>query len=480
MDRGFPDLVVAPGEYLGDWKLGSRVLNGQIGLAGDAQPRIDLKGELELEDLRPGVRSYPQVQPAGELRGWLWSGQDVITRDVHIETVIPEMTIAIGRYSLVGLNLNDVDDDAYEEVVFQATGLDLLLGRAPLKSVRWPPDGADHLDGEFAATGDPQSTQKWELDGTTITCSYWAQQSSVSNPYRFELRFAPVVHVVAENPADLDRWLDEWVTPVVRLLALVTREPQRLSWLELRHRPPGDERRWPVRAQVFGTGIAQEPYVSEDAEAWRDPQRRPILDLASSGLSLPALIVSWRDLDTGGNPFVELFRLVMFQRDLPKRAQFLYLVQALEALQGYEHRSHDQRAAEEYAARRGETIERIGAAGGLAKDMRFLKQAWSKRPRDDLSRRLRSLVRHKDLPATARSVFDALGDTPLAKEVRESNVENAVRHIRNDLAHGNRNYSDRELRRWTVVLDALCRGHLLRLLGCPTAVIERAFQLPER
>ena len=55
-----------------------------------------------------------------------------------------------------------------------------------------------------------------------------------------------------------------------------------------------------------------------------------------------------------------------------------------------------------------------------------------------------------------------------------------MRRVRNDLAHGNRNYDERDLRRWTDVLDAVCRGHVLRLLGCRESVIAAAFQLPDR
>jgi hypothetical protein len=87
------------------------------------------------------------------------------------------------------------------------------------------------------------------------------------------------------------------------------------------------------------------------------------------------------------------------------------------------------------------------------------------------------LIRHKDLPPIARQTVESLAQTVVFTEVRESNVEHAIRHIRNDLAHGNRNYAERDLRRWTDVLDALCRAHLLRLLGCPPSVMEGAFAL---
>lgn len=79
-----------------------------------------------------------------------------------------------------------------------------------------------------------------------------------------------------------------------------------------------------------------------------------------------------------------------------------------------------------------------------------------------------------------RDPWWALSGTGIYAEVGQPNVENAIRYVRNDLAHGNRNCTERDLRRWTDVLDALCRAHLIRLLSCPPSVMEAAFRLPER
>jgi hypothetical protein len=289
------------------------------------------------------------------------------------------------------------------------------------------------------------------------------------------------LRVESDELRTVDQWVDEFVTPLVRLLTLATRRPQKVSWVTL-ERTSGlssgiEAREWPIRAQLFGSGISQGPFISEDASDWRESGTRPIFDLASTGLVLPALLRAWRDVDSGDNPFVELYRLAMFQRDLPKRAQFLYLVQALEALHGYEHRQADATAATRYQARRKETIDRLHVSGALDEDIRFLKQAWPSRPREDLARRLRSLIRHRDLPPVVRQTVESLRSTGIFAEVNESTVENAIRHVRNDLAHGNRNYAEWNLRRWTDVLDALCRVHLLRLLGCSSTVMEGAFRV---
>jgi hypothetical protein len=57
---------------------------------------------------------------------------------------------------------------------------------------------------------------------------------------------------------------------------------------------------------------------------------------------LPDVIERWRQLDSSDNPFPELYRLASAP-DLPERARFLYLVQALEGLHGFEHNADDRR-----------------------------------------------------------------------------------------------------------------------------------------
>lgn len=480
MPRLFPELVVEPDSHPCQVEHEGRVVSAIADLEADVPPRLHLNGELH--DRSGAIsRGFPETEELPVLQGRLWSGHDLVAVDCHVETWFPGRTVVLPRYALVGLNAASIEQQAYREMTLQATGLDLLFGRAPLKSVKWPANTNRHLEGEFAATGEPESTQEWTDGGTTITCSYWAQQSSIDNPYRFELRFAPVVKVTSDELRSVDQWVEEFVTPLVRLLTLATRRPQRVSWVTLEG-PSGASsgnvtREWPIRVQLFGSGISQSPFISEDASDWRELGTRPIFDLASTGLVLPTLLRAWREIDSGDNPFVELYRLAMLQRDLPKRAQFLYLVQALEALHGYEHRKPDTAAAESYQARRKETIEHVQASGASEEDIRFLKKAWSPRPREDLARRLRSLIRHKDLPSIARETVESLASTVVFAEVSEPSIEHAIRHVRNDLAHGNRNYAEQDLRRWTDVLDALCRAHLRRLLGCPPTVMEGAFRL---
>lgn len=75
--------------------------------------------------------------------------------------------------------------------------------------------------------------------------------------------------------------------------------------------------------------------------------------------------------------------------------------------------------------------------------------------------------------------MDALASTELVKDLRASgratSTSDALRHVRNDLAHGNRGYAFDELDEVVAALERIVRGHALRLLWCPDPVVTRVF-----
>lgn len=75
--------------------------------------------------------------------------------------------------------------------------------------------------------------------------------------------------------------------------------------------------------------------------------------------------------------------------------------------------------------------------------------------------------------------METLAITDLVKSLLDSerakSVSEALRVVRNDLAHGNRGYPADELDDVVTVLERIVRGHALRLLGCPDLVVARVF-----
>lgn len=103
------------------------------------------------------------------------------------------------------------------------------------------------------------------------------------------------------------------------------RTEKRASWLTVSTEPAdasGKERQAYPSGVVFGSGIEQVPYEAEYREEWRRAEGIPLFTLATMPMSLPELLRRWLALNQADNPFIEL----------PARARFLYLIQALEAL----------------------------------------------------------------------------------------------------------------------------------------------------
>ncbi len=322
----------------------------------------------------------------------------------------------------------------------------------------------------------PEAHHEWIDDSTGIMveCTY-DTQVPLGSGHRHYVAFAPVVTVSSDEPLPVDRWVDEWIMPLLRLTALANRHPQQLSWLTVNTTPRAadeDERRRSTTGTVFGSGIEQAPYEAEYRDEWRERKNRPLFTLATIPMQLPELVRSWRALERDANPFIELFSLTLRQGELPARARYLYLVQALESLHAYEHRAGDDEVRVEFEQRRSEVLDTLAGVELPPGTLRFIKDNWSKRRIDSLDRRLRELI--DQLPEPVQELVSTPPDGAVLAVMNADGpkrTEELLRILRNDLSHGNRNHSDRDLRPWVLIVETLCRAHALRLLGFDEAAL---------
>lgn len=290
--------------------------------------------------------------------------------------------------------------------------------------------------------------------------------------YRFEVAFAPVVHLSADAPLTLDEWITRWVQPLVDVVSLACREPQRLAWLTVHNGTGKNE----VSGVVFGGGIAQAPFQAGYDDEWRRQGRRPIFTLTSLPNAFPVVLRRWRNLASGANPFLSLYTLVLRDRELPLRARYLYLVQALEALHAHENRAAEDRAQKRFSIAREKLLEQLAREGSDAGLIRFLRDNWSSRKLTSLAGRLSDLM--KGLPPEVQRRLEQPEMAAIAKELKAAHqatvLHEQLARLRNDLSHGQRNYPDHELDPWVKALDLICQAHLMRLLGFKGSGIEQA------
>ncbi len=465
----FPRLPVEPGRYAAEWFIGGSALAGEIELSSARPARLTVFGEAKPIVWKRQGRSrsagFPQDHVVPEITGRLRTGHDVVATDAHLSVWMPQRTNGSARSAVVGLGIAETPR-RYPSLRLQVTGADLLFGTPPLKSVQFPDPKQSGFQGEFGATLNARSVQTWRDRslGITITCSYEGN-FSLTNRYRHQLTFAPVIEFEGE-PATVDEWMDFWVRPLLELTALATRAPQRLSWVTV-HAAPSDSQERATRHSgvVFGSGIWQEPFTADEPAVRPDPDWKPLFTLGNLRTGLPSVLRVWREQQASANPFLDLYRSVLMQPDLPPRARFLYLIQALEGLHGFEHRAADESAQATFQEKRQRAVVELDAAKLPPKTLRFIKDNWSRRRLDSLDRRLRELI--ADMPEAGRDAMEHRS-LPLAAELEgegEKRLDQMLRRLRNDLSHGTRQVEEDDLAPWVELLERIAQHHLLSRLG---------------
>jgi len=440
----FPSLDVQPGPHLVECFLGGRIIHGQIDLDASRPPTLAFIGDVGEIDLADGMpHGFPMEHQVSRIAGQLASGHDIIMVDNTVSTWFPGRSTVHGRYAIAGLEVAAVPGDRYKRIRLQITGADLLFGAAPLKTVLWPSAHPAGAEKRYSAVLNEKSEHRWHDKRVrmAIDCTY-NLRFSLSNPYRYELAFAPVIEFIAGSPLTVDEWVSGWIMPLLGIAALATRRPQRLSWLTVHTGP----RRMDTSGVVFGGNIDQAPYQAEYREEWREPDLWPIFTLATLPVGLPVLLRRWRGLEASENPFAQLYQLTLNQPDLPQRARFLYLIQALEALHGHENREKDARDQRAFAEQRQEILDEAGTLGFHPASLKFLKKNWGNRRLDSLDRRLADLLTW--LPASVRHRVETSDMTTIATTLVDEGATTLpaqLRTLRNHLSHGTHNYADRDL-----------------------------------
>jgi hypothetical protein len=470
----FPELPAKPGDYACTWFFGNEARAGQISLSGNRFPRFDVF-DADTWAASPGgakVHNFQQSQDFPRLVGKMRSNLDVVLIDARTELAFPNWAFGRAQFAIVGLGVDQIAGDRYDAIVLQVTGAERFFGVSPIKNVSWPSSPSSRAEQRYSVLLNPDARRRWRnrTERVAIVCGY--QRRFPVRSDRFELAFAPVIEFTAEHPLPLGDWITRWVQPLVDVVSLACGDRQRLAWLTIRCGAGRDE----ISGVVFGGGIAQEPYQAGYDDEWRFSGPRPLFTLASLPVQLPTLLRRWRRLASADDPFLLLYRRVLLDPELPPRARYLYLIQALEALHGHENQMAEDRAQRRFVRERKSLLGELEQLGLSTARLRFLKGNWSKQRRISLASRLSDLL--KTVPAAIRGGLEEPEMAKIAEELRtERNatvLHEQLATLRNDLSHGRRSYEDAELNPWVKCLDVLCRAHLLRRLGLDDAAIERA------
>jgi hypothetical protein len=283
------------------------------------------------------------------------------------------------------------------------------------------------------------------------------------DPYAFSMGFSPVLSCELDEPLPLRELLDDWINPLRRVISLGTGRAEEITYLTVKS--DGAKQ----RGQLFGSGITQEPYESsrKEIEKIRAPLR-----LKSDGVSLLELLRTWQKLASVHHPLLETYGSMLHARDQHPRSRFLLLLQAIEGTHGHETKASFAKRQEKHTEDRDDVIE-LAKVVLNDKQMRFLERTLSKRPLSGLESAINWLA--KKLPGDVKKPLEAtsLIMTLKAAPTNAKSASDALRIIRNDLAHGTKGYDTYELHQVVTVLEQMVRAHALELLGCPGGVVSR-------
>jgi hypothetical protein len=393
----------------------------------------------------------------------------------------PETAQIRAAAAIVGADLPSCENFEFLGAEVQVTALDALGGTPPLTEVKWP--GTDWRSGAWTAHGDGNSTQVWS-DGDIEMTHEYNVTARISDPYEFRVRFTPIIRINRHSPLGVEDWIDHWVTPLRDLTSMSTGRDEEITHLALYsdlHDPGKPE----PRAQLFAVGITQTPYHSTKATV---DDAAASINLARDELSPIDLIRKLRHQRQAGNPLLETYRPSMMGVDQHPRGRFLFAVQCLESLHGFENKDdNDQRQRKHNLSRfyffdRLDTARKTSGSPITPKDWQFAKSSVGRRPTSGLDACLRDLI--AALPSAG--IDDELEKLTLVATLRTAadpglpslTAENAIRIVRNDLAHGTRNHPPRDIAQASELLHRIVRAHVLRSLGCGTVAQLAALRRP--
>ena len=449
--------ILEPGEYRVLWhvpdKDGTIVqIDGDLILAPDRPPRAMAYGDLPgIWTVANGTKAaaFPQWHDGGEVQGQLLNGMHVILVDTVVEAVA-DRTRLIGRAALVGRSKVPANFTVHR-IEVQVDALDALAAIPPLKPqpLQIPGSTKRHLEFEWTATGQPDSTQIWSDAGAEVKFRYSVSRSA-DDWWAFRVTFSPVVLITPTEPMSFTVAFEDWVEPLRNVVSVSTGRPQPITYLAV---DLGAEVGDPVTHQVFGTALHQQPYASLGNTV---RNRRPSFRVSPTELSLLELLRRWQEMKAEHHPLIETYGSLIYAKDQHPRSRLLLLLQAIEGLYGHEHQAEYEDRVAKHTTRRSEVIEALADVG--TEVLKFVKKYLARVPPSTLD-----VAVAETLKAAPVDVTEQLAATKLLQNA--ASVPAGLRVMRNKMAHGVLGYDAMDLYDVVQPLEGVVRANMVRVLG---------------
>lgn len=463
-------LAFSPDDYLVTWQLPTNTgevfeAHGALTVAPDEPPKASAHGQFPhiAEQMKSGGAGFPQTVDVPQLVGRLSNGGTVLMVNARVTYWFESQARIDADAALITLASVASEKVAkFRGFEIQVGGLDAIAGVSPIKETTFPKEGAA---GTWSAELNDELSQEWSDDGAVVSLDF---NSSVRtfDPFSFRMGFSPVLRAEFAEGVSFRKIFDGWVQPVRKVVSIATGRPEPLTYAVLR---VGETEGHESKAQAFGVGVTQSPYESKLDEVRKI---NAPLRLKTDGVSLLDLVRNWQTMADTHHPLIETYGAMLHARDQHPRSRFLLLIQAIEGTHGYETKASFEKRTKKHQDARSALVEVVGNSLDTAQ-LKFLERNLGKYPPANLTSALSWLA--KRLPG---DIYKRLDENPLIVKAKAapsnaSSTADALRIIRNNLAHGTMGYDFYELHQVVAVLEIMVRAHALQLLDCPEQVIER-------
>ena len=481
-------LLLEPAEYpchatLAD-QAGEPVrVEGTLALAGDRPPVLSLHGDVPADmtispDGGEGSMRFPQVSQLATLAVDLVVGLDAVLVDCTVTKLFPGRARVDAAAALVGPPGLAADPDSLVGATLQISGLDAALGEAPLREFRVPLRRDPDVPAEWTVIENQASRALDSADADAEAGAYWHAAYSAGNRYQQRVLFSPVATLALTSPVGLRELIDRWVTPLNRIVGLATGRRETITYLAVKTEP--DQQRG---LQVFGSGITQQPYASDESEVMRvEPAFRLFGGRAEEpNPTMLQLVRAWQQAEVEHNPLLETFAAFLLLPPQHPRPRYLLLVQALEGLHDHLNAAANAAAQAAWTKRREAAVAAVTASSDLdPTTVKFVRDKLPKRPRSGLSQTLQAVLRLLPSDATVEQVeaLDLVQQVKADPTTMDKTWATALSIVRNDLSHGSRGWDSTLLQPAADLLETYCRAHLMLMLGVSSDLVAAFLARP--
>lgn len=261
-------VIAAPGEHNVTFHHPAGSVPGVLSLEAERPPRgtvwdLRLPEDGALRDPDGTYRGHglPSVERLPALTATLRSNLPAFLEDVTLSHWMPGRAHLDAAVAIVGWAATGTGP-RFDRFGVQATGFAQFFGTRPLRHVAAPGLFDGRLPEEVTVGFEEKPDLEWAEVGVETSARWRTSIGGIGDAFHFEIKSSPWIEVMSAESSPWDKWLHQWLRPLVDLVSLATGDGQQPTVVEVSRPGEGDDgvdRR--LTARVFGSGVSQAQFT---------------------------------------------------------------------------------------------------------------------------------------------------------------------------------------------------------------------------